>query len=180
MTLNSRMLNWEGNKCLLSSKQNTQASSQCAKIDWRCCILCPGMDHYRPEVFEHSKRLLLHLLITLSCNNNFQVVASVLLQTREINGSKTLTCKPSLQPEYLSSGKKNMSVSYVFGCETDSFINTHWCEFSPLCVYSHFHKRFCCPRVHSPWQLEMWHIALWSGEYKLEHQEGMACIPCRG
>uniref|UniRef100_A0A4W6DYN4 FRY microtubule binding protein n=1 Tax=Lates calcarifer TaxID=8187 RepID=A0A4W6DYN4_LATCA len=53
-----------------------------------------GMDHYRPEVFEHSKRLLLHLLITLSCNNNFQAVASVLLQTREINSTKTLTCKP--------------------------------------------------------------------------------------
>ncbi|CAM9154121.1 unnamed protein product [Lampetra planeri] len=34
-----------------------------------------GMDHYRPEVFEHCKRLLLHLLITLSCNNNFQAVA---------------------------------------------------------------------------------------------------------
>lgn len=33
----------------------------------------PGMDHYRPEVYEHSKRLLLHLLIALSCNNNFQV-----------------------------------------------------------------------------------------------------------
>ncbi|XP_040902564.1 protein furry homolog isoform X3 [Toxotes jaculatrix] len=63
-----------------------------------------GMDHYRPEVFEHSKRLLLHLLITLSCNNNFQAIASVLLQTREINGTKTLTCKPSLQPEYLPSG----------------------------------------------------------------------------
>uniref|UniRef100_A0A4W6DW49 FRY microtubule binding protein n=1 Tax=Lates calcarifer TaxID=8187 RepID=A0A4W6DW49_LATCA len=63
-----------------------------------------GMDHYRPEVFEHSKRLLLHLLITLSCNNNFQAVASVLLQTREINSTKTLTCKPSLQPEYLPSG----------------------------------------------------------------------------
>uniref|UniRef100_UPI003AAB7154 protein furry homolog isoform X2 n=1 Tax=Centroberyx gerrardi TaxID=166262 RepID=UPI003AAB7154 len=63
-----------------------------------------GMDHYRPEVFEHSKRLLLHLLITLSCNNNFQAIASVLLQTREINGSKTLTSKPSLQPEYLTSG----------------------------------------------------------------------------
>lgn len=64
------------------------------------------MDHYRPEVFEHSKRLLLHLLITLSCNNNFQAIASVLLQTREINGTKTLTCKPSLPPEYLPSGKK--------------------------------------------------------------------------
>lgn len=62
------------------------------------------MDHYRPEVFEHCKRLLLHLLITLSCNNNFQAVASVLLQTREINGTKTLTCKPDLQPEYLPSG----------------------------------------------------------------------------
>lgn len=33
----------------------------------------PGMDHYRAEVYEHSKRLLLHLLIALSCNNNFQV-----------------------------------------------------------------------------------------------------------
>ncbi|KAK5904963.1 hypothetical protein CesoFtcFv8_006477 [Champsocephalus esox] len=63
-----------------------------------------GMDHYRPEVFEHSKRLLLHLLITLSCNSNFQAIASVLLQTREINGTKTLTCKPSLQPEYSHSG----------------------------------------------------------------------------
>lgn len=66
------------------------------------------MDHCRPEVFEHSKRLLLHLLITLSCNNNFQAIASVLLQTREINGTKTLTCKPSLQPEYLPSGEKNL------------------------------------------------------------------------
>uniref|UniRef100_A0A3Q1CCM8 Furry homolog a (Drosophila) n=1 Tax=Amphiprion ocellaris TaxID=80972 RepID=A0A3Q1CCM8_AMPOC len=46
------------------------------------------------NVFEHSKRLLLHLLITLSCNNNFQAIASVLLQTREINCTKTLTCKP--------------------------------------------------------------------------------------
>ncbi|KAM9733099.1 protein furry homolog isoform 3-T3 [Menidia menidia] len=63
-----------------------------------------GMDHCRPEVFEHSKRLLLHLLITLSCNNNYRAIASVLLQTREINVGKTLTCKTSLQPEYLPSG----------------------------------------------------------------------------
>lgn len=65
----------------------------------------PGMDHYRPEVFEHSKRLLLHLLITLSCNSNFQTIASVLLQTRELNGTKTLTCKLSPQPENLPSGE---------------------------------------------------------------------------
>lgn len=38
----------------------------------KCCLF-PGMDHYRAEVYEHSKRLLLHLLIALSCNNNFQV-----------------------------------------------------------------------------------------------------------
>ncbi|KAG9351808.1 hypothetical protein JZ751_023059 [Albula glossodonta] len=63
-----------------------------------------GLDHYRPEVFEHSKRLLLHLLITLSCNNNFQVIASVLLLTREMSNNKTLTIKSSYQPEYLYTG----------------------------------------------------------------------------
>uniref|UniRef100_A0A8C2I2H6 Furry homolog b (Drosophila) n=1 Tax=Cyprinus carpio TaxID=7962 RepID=A0A8C2I2H6_CYPCA len=63
-----------------------------------------GLDHYRPEVFEHSKRLLLHLLIALSCNNNFQVIASVLLLTREIGDNKTLTIKSSYQPEYLYTG----------------------------------------------------------------------------
>uniref|UniRef100_A0A8C7YJS2 Furry homolog a (Drosophila) n=1 Tax=Oryzias sinensis TaxID=183150 RepID=A0A8C7YJS2_9TELE len=63
-----------------------------------------GMDHYRPEVFEHCKRLLLHLLITLPCNSNCQAIASVLLQTREINVTKTLICKPCLQPEFSSSG----------------------------------------------------------------------------
>uniref|UniRef100_A0A8C1ALN4 FRY microtubule binding protein n=1 Tax=Cyprinus carpio carpio TaxID=630221 RepID=A0A8C1ALN4_CYPCA len=63
-----------------------------------------GLDHYRPEVFEHSKRLLLHLLIALSCNNNFQVIASVLLLTREIGDNKTLTVKSSYQPEYLYTG----------------------------------------------------------------------------
>lgn len=67
------------------------------------------MDHYRPEVFEHCKRLLLHLLITLSCNNNLQAIASVLLQTREVNGTKTLTCKPGPQLDYLSSGN-NISI----------------------------------------------------------------------
>ncbi|XP_026797421.1 protein furry homolog isoform X6 [Pangasianodon hypophthalmus] len=63
-----------------------------------------GLDHYRPEVFEHSKRLLLHLLIALSCNNNFQVIASVLLVTREMSDNKTLTIKSSFQPEYLHTG----------------------------------------------------------------------------
>uniref|UniRef100_UPI00398EACFF protein furry homolog isoform X1 n=1 Tax=Pristiophorus japonicus TaxID=55135 RepID=UPI00398EACFF len=63
-----------------------------------------GLDHYRPEVFEHSKRLLLHLLIALSCNDNFQAVATVLLLNREVGESKTLTVKPVYPPDYLYSG----------------------------------------------------------------------------
>ncbi|XP_068172706.1 protein furry homolog isoform X2 [Antennarius striatus] len=63
-----------------------------------------GMDHYRPEVFEHSKRLLLHLLIMLSCNSDMQDVASVLLQSRDVNNTKALSCKTTLQLEHLSSG----------------------------------------------------------------------------
>ncbi|KAF3840941.1 hypothetical protein F7725_006803, partial [Dissostichus mawsoni] len=62
-----------------------------------------GLDHYRPEVYEHSKRLLLHLLIALSCNNNFQVIASVLMLTREISDNKTLTIKSSYHSEYQQS-----------------------------------------------------------------------------
>uniref|UniRef100_A0A671P5F7 Furry homolog a (Drosophila) n=1 Tax=Sinocyclocheilus anshuiensis TaxID=1608454 RepID=A0A671P5F7_9TELE len=63
-----------------------------------------GMDHYRPEVFEHCKRLLLHLLITLSCNNNFSLIASVLLNTRDANSNKSLTFKPIYQPEFYTGG----------------------------------------------------------------------------
>ncbi|KAJ6662355.1 hypothetical protein lerEdw1_012519 [Lerista edwardsae] len=63
-----------------------------------------SLDHYRPEVFEHSKKLLLHLLIALSCNSNFQAIASVLLQTREVNETKTLTVQSAYLPEYFYTG----------------------------------------------------------------------------
>ncbi|EMP30059.1 Protein furry like protein [Chelonia mydas] len=63
-----------------------------------------SLDHYRPEVFEHSKKLLLHLLIALSCNSHFQAIASVLLQTREMNETKTLTVQPAYLPEFLYTG----------------------------------------------------------------------------
>ncbi|XP_009990622.1 PREDICTED: protein furry homolog [Tauraco erythrolophus] len=67
-------------------------------------LLPQSLDHYRPEVFEHSKKLLLHLLIALSCNSNYQAIASVLLQTREMNETKTLTVQPAYLPEYLYTG----------------------------------------------------------------------------
>lgn len=70
----------------------------------RCYLFPLGLDHYRPEVFEHSKKLLLHLLIALSCNNNFQAIASVLLQTREMNETKTLTVQSAYLPEYFYTG----------------------------------------------------------------------------
>uniref|UniRef100_A0A8C8DZC0 Furry homolog b (Drosophila) n=1 Tax=Oryzias sinensis TaxID=183150 RepID=A0A8C8DZC0_9TELE len=36
-----------------------------------------GLDHYRPEVYEHSKRLLLHLLIALSSSYSFLVLSAL-------------------------------------------------------------------------------------------------------
>ncbi|ELK18720.1 Protein furry like protein [Pteropus alecto] len=63
-----------------------------------------GLDHYRPEVFEHSKKLLLHLLIALSCSSSFHAVASVLLQTQGAGEAKMLTVRPACQPEYLYTG----------------------------------------------------------------------------
>ncbi|XP_053564441.1 protein furry homolog isoform X4 [Bombina bombina] len=63
-----------------------------------------GLDHYRPEVFEHSRKLLLHLLIALSCNSNFSSIASVLLQAREMNETKTLTVQSSCPSEYTYTG----------------------------------------------------------------------------
>lgn len=88
-----------------------------------------GLDHYRPEVFEHSKKLLLHLLIALSCNSNFHAIASVLLQTREMGEAKTLTMQPAYQPEYLYTGKKR----WVWQCYQWGD-NTHF----PCAVVSEF------------------------------------------
>jgi len=84
-----------------------------------------GLDHYRPEVFEHSKRLLLHLLIALSCNNNFQVIASVLLLTREIGDNKTLTVKSSYQPEYHYTGTVSSQPMLQINKTPPTEINIH-------------------------------------------------------
>ncbi|XP_053920506.1 protein furry homolog-like isoform X1 [Cuculus canorus] len=52
-----------------------------------------GFDHCHPEVYEHCKRLLLHLLIVMGSGSNVQSVASVLLRNREFNESRVLTVK---------------------------------------------------------------------------------------
>ncbi|KAK3531900.1 hypothetical protein QTP70_034408 [Hemibagrus guttatus] len=57
-----------------------------------------GMDHCRPEVFEHCKHLLLHLLLTLSCSRSFPLVSSTLMH------SKSLGTRPSYQTELFYTG----------------------------------------------------------------------------
>ncbi|XP_043929165.1 protein furry homolog isoform X3 [Protopterus annectens] len=83
-----------------------------------------GLDHHRPEVFEHCKKLLLHLLISLSCNNNFKVIASLLLLTREMNESKTLTVKAAYQPGYLYRGVFDFLREYQFSPVPDSGLSS--------------------------------------------------------
>ncbi len=101
-----------------------------------CVSVLPGLDHYRPEVFEHSKRLLLHLLIALSCNNNFQVIASVLLLTREIGDNKTLTVKSSYQPEYLYTG----TISSLPTIQHGTKIHQHLTEINIDCLFITLNK----------------------------------------
>lgn len=94
------------------------------------------MDHYRPEVFEHSKKLLLHLLIALSCNSNFHAIASVLLQTREMGEAKTLTVQPAYQPEYLYTGNTRRRAGSLR--QSHKSEDTWGCPWSPhqcLCFY---------------------------------------------
>lgn len=123
-----------------------------------------GMDHYRPEVFEHSKRLLLHLFITLLCNNNFQAVASVLLQTREDNVLKTLTSNSQIE----CSPAGRSICFYIW-----SSMSTFW----SVDMFTHYLKAKLEHLNHLTKQACMYHVAFLSGYYKLEHQERIACIP---
>uniref|UniRef100_A0A6I8QD96 FRY microtubule binding protein n=1 Tax=Xenopus tropicalis TaxID=8364 RepID=A0A6I8QD96_XENTR len=83
-----------------------------------------GLDHYRPEVFEHSRRLLLHLLISLSCNSNFSSVASLLLQAREVNEAKTLTIQSSCQSEFPYTGGYDFLREYQSSPVPDSGLSS--------------------------------------------------------
>ncbi|XP_035753564.1 protein furry homolog-like isoform X2 [Egretta garzetta] len=63
-----------------------------------------GFDHCHPEVYEHCKRLLLHLLIVMGSGSNVQSVASVLLRNREFNESRVLTVKQTTHLDYTFTG----------------------------------------------------------------------------
>ncbi|KAG5849714.1 hypothetical protein ANANG_G00074660 [Anguilla anguilla] len=99
------------------------------KVEWSSYLhlllhaIFIGFDHQHPEVYEHSKRLLLHLLVIQGTNSNVQSLASVLLRNREYNDPKVLTVK---QPprEYNLTGVYDFVPEYQPSPMTDSGLSS--------------------------------------------------------
>ncbi|NXL42749.1 FRYL protein, partial [Podilymbus podiceps] len=84
-----------------------------------------GFDHCHPEVYEHCKRLLLHLLIVMGSGSNVQSVASVLLRNREFNESRVLTVKQTTQLDYtFTAGVHDFIPDYQPSPMTDSGLSS--------------------------------------------------------
>ncbi|XP_073464568.1 protein furry homolog-like isoform X2 [Aquarana catesbeiana] len=83
-----------------------------------------GFDHYHPEVYEHCKRLLLHLLIVLGPNSSVQSVASILLRNRECNEPRVLTVKSNAHLEYSFTGINDFIPDYQPSPMTDSGLSS--------------------------------------------------------
>ncbi|NXE76445.1 FRYL protein, partial [Cochlearius cochlearius] len=84
-----------------------------------------GFDHCHPEVYEHCKRLLLHLLIAMGSGSNVQSVASVLLRNREFNESRVLTVKQTTHLDYtFTAGVHDFIPDYQPSPMTDSGLSS--------------------------------------------------------
>ncbi|NWX99464.1 FRYL protein, partial [Nothoprocta ornata] len=84
-----------------------------------------GFDHCHPEVYEHCKRLLLHLLIVMGSSSNIQSVASVLLRNREFNESRVLTVKQASHLDYtFTAGVNDFIPDYQPSPMTDSGLSS--------------------------------------------------------
>uniref|UniRef100_A0A803W3L5 FRY like transcription coactivator n=1 Tax=Ficedula albicollis TaxID=59894 RepID=A0A803W3L5_FICAL len=83
-----------------------------------------GFDHGHPEVYEHCKRLLLHLLIVMGSGSNVQSVASVLLRNREFNESRVLTVKQTTHLDYTFTGVHDFIPDYQPSPMTDSGLSS--------------------------------------------------------
>uniref|UniRef100_A0A671YAR9 Furry homolog, like n=1 Tax=Sparus aurata TaxID=8175 RepID=A0A671YAR9_SPAAU len=83
------------------------------KVEWSAYLhlllhaIFIGFDHQHPEVYEHCKRLLLHLLVVQGANSNVQSVAMVLLRNRDYNEPRVLTVKPAA-PEFNLTGVQEL------------------------------------------------------------------------
>ncbi|XP_009578779.1 PREDICTED: protein furry homolog-like, partial [Fulmarus glacialis] len=83
-----------------------------------------GFDHCHPEVYEHCKRLLLHLLVVMGSGSNVQSVASVLLRNREFNESRVLTVKQATHLDYTFTGVHDFIPDYQPSPMTDSGLSS--------------------------------------------------------
>ncbi|KAM6261616.1 protein furry homolog-like isoform 4-T4 [Porphyrio hochstetteri] len=83
-----------------------------------------GFDHCHPEVYEHCKRLLLHLLIVMGSGSNVQSVASVLLRNREFSESRVLTVKQTTHLDYTFTGVHDFIPDYQPSPMTDSGLSS--------------------------------------------------------
>ncbi|XP_010147196.1 PREDICTED: protein furry homolog-like, partial [Eurypyga helias] len=83
-----------------------------------------GFDHCHPEVYEHCKRLLLHLLIVMGSGSNVQSVASVLLRNKEFNESRVLTVKQTTHLDYTFTGVHDFIPDYQPSPMTDSGLSS--------------------------------------------------------
>lgn len=107
-------------------------------IVFECSMfVCVGFDHQHPEVYEHCKRLLLHLLVVQGTNSSVQSLASVLLRNRELNEPRVLTVKPVLQEFNLTGELKNRLNyrSFVQGARNNNlFVFTQHASFKTVLV----------------------------------------------
>ncbi|KAG8453653.1 hypothetical protein GDO86_000331 [Hymenochirus boettgeri] len=100
------------------------------KVEWGAYLhlllhaIFIGLDHYHPEVYEHCKRLLLHLLIVMGSHSNVQNVASVLLRNRECNDPRVLTVRHSAHLEYSFTGINDFIPEYQPSPMTDSGLSS--------------------------------------------------------
>ncbi|XP_019480173.1 PREDICTED: protein furry homolog-like isoform X5 [Hipposideros armiger] len=83
-----------------------------------------GFDHCHPEVYEHCKRLLLHLLIVMGSNSNIRTVASVLLRNKEFNEPRVLTVKQIAHLDYTFTGVTDFIPDYQPSPMTDSGLSS--------------------------------------------------------
>uniref|UniRef100_A0A2K5MIN5 FRY like transcription coactivator n=1 Tax=Cercocebus atys TaxID=9531 RepID=A0A2K5MIN5_CERAT len=84
-----------------------------------------GFDHCHPEVYEHCKRLLLHLLIVMGPKSNIRTVASVLLRNKEFNEPRVLTVKQVAHLDYnFTAGINDFIPDYQPSPMTDSGLSS--------------------------------------------------------
>ncbi|XP_061834044.1 protein furry homolog-like isoform X4 [Nerophis lumbriciformis] len=99
------------------------------KVEWSAYLhlllhaIFIGFDHQHPEVYEHCKRLLLHLLIVQGANSNVQGLAMVLLRNREFNDPRVLTVKPAA-PEFHFTGVQELLTDSQPSPVTDSGLSS--------------------------------------------------------